>query len=158
MLEQGKGNMNHYLFSEMHVGKKECIEVQVGEREIDTFAELSGDVSPIHIDDFFAKGRGLKSRIAHGALLMSYVSRLIGTMLPGTNGLLQSVSMEFRRPCYAGTKIKIEGEVTKQVESVHVVRIKILVTDSMTGEILATGQVQSGIEDRGKAGLLKRGF
>lgn len=143
--------MNFYSFSEMIVGKKECIEVQVGEKEIDLFAELSGDVSPIHLDDSFAKGKGFKSRIAHGSLLVSYVSRLIGTMLPGANGLLQSISLDFRRPCYAGTKIKIEGEVIKQVVSVHVIRIKILVTDSVTKEILATGQVQSGIEDEEKA-------
>ena len=137
--------MNSYLFSELVVGKKERIEIQISEKEIDAFAELSGDVSPIHIDDSFAKGRGLKSRIAHGALLVSYVSRFIGTMLPGSNGLLQTVNMEFRRPCYPGTEIKIEGEITKQVASVRVVRIKILITESRTGEVLATGQVQSGV-------------
>jgi 3-hydroxybutyryl-CoA dehydratase len=139
--------MNHFNFSEMIAGKKESMEVQVGEREIAAFAELSGDVSPIHVDDAFAKSKGFNSRIAHGALLVSYVSRFIGTILPGANGLLQSVAIEFRRPCYPGTKIKIEGEVAKRVESVRVVRITILVTDSVTGEILATGLVQSGITD-----------
>ena len=150
--------MNHYAFSEMIVDKKESIEVHVGEKQIAAFAELSGDVSPVHIDDVFAKSKGFKSRIAHGALLMSYVSRFIGTILPGANGILQSVTMEFRRPCYPGTKIKIEGEVLKRVESMRVVRIKIVVTDSDTGEILATGQVQSGIEDQESVGLPYRGL
>jgi 3-hydroxybutyryl-CoA dehydratase len=144
--------MNNFDFSELIVGKRENMEVQVGENEIAAFAELSGDVSPVHVNDAFAKGKGFKSRIAHGALLVSYVSRFIGTTLPGASGLLQSITIEFRRPCYPGTKIKIEGEVAKRVESVRVVRIKIVVTDSVTGEILATGQVQSGIKDGASAG------
>lgn len=137
--------MNYYSFTDMTVGKKESIEILVGEKEINSFTELSGDVSPVHVDDAFARNKGFKSRIAQGALLVSYVSRFIGTVLPGANGLLQSVAFDFRQPCYPGTKIRIEGEVTKQVESVHVVKIKIVVTDVVTGEILATGQVQSGI-------------
>ncbi len=144
--------MNNFVFSEMIVGKKEYMEVLIGEQQISAFAELSGDVSPVHVDDIFAKSKGFKSRIAHGALLMSYVSRFVGTILPGANGLLQSVAMEFRRPCYPGTKIKIDGEVVQHVESVRVVRIKIVVTDSVTGEILATGQVQSGIQNGATAG------
>lgn len=148
--------MNHYTFSEMTVGKRESMEVQLGAEQIATFAKMSGDVSPVHVDDTFAKGRGFKSRIAHGVLIVSYVSRFIGTILPGSNGLLQSLTMDFRRPCYPGTKIKIEGEVAKRSESVNVVRIKIIVTDSITGEILVTGQVQSGIED-GEAPELPNG-
>ena len=127
------------------MGKKESIEVQVGEKEIDMFAELSGDVSPIHIDDSFAKGRELKSRIAHGVLLVSYVSRLVGTMLPGANGLLQSVNMDFRRPCYPDTRIRIEGEVVQCVESLRIIKTRITVTDTSDGMIIATGKIQSGI-------------
>lgn len=144
--------MNYYTFSELLVGKKESLEVQIGGQQIYAFAELSGDVSPVHVDDVFAKGKGFNSRIAHGALLVAYVSRFIGTLLPGANGLLQSITIEFRRPCYPGTKIRIEGEVVKRVEFLHVIRLKIIVTDSVTGEILVTAQVQSGIGDGKKEG------
>jgi 3-hydroxybutyryl-CoA dehydratase len=144
--------MNNFDFSDLVVGMKKNIEVSVGEDEIAAFAELSGDVSSIHVDDDFARSRGFKSRIAHGALFVAYVSRFIGTTLPGAGGLLQSINMEFRRPCYSGTKIKIEGEIVKRVESVRVIRIKITLTDSVTGEILATGQAQSGIKDGASAG------
>lgn len=134
------------------------MEVQVGEKEIAAFAELSGDVSPLHVDDAFAKGKGFKSRIAHGALLVSYVSKFIGTILPGASGLLQSVAIDFRRPCYPGTNIKIEGVVAKRVESVRVVRIRMIISDSVTGEILATGMVQSGIEDGEITGITYGGL
>lgn len=142
--------------AEMTVGRKEAIEVEVGEREIAAFAELSGDVSPVHVDDSFAKGLGFRSRIAHGALLASLVSRLVGTRLPGACGLLQSMSLEFRRPCYPGTRIRIEAEVVQRVESVRAVRIGITIVDAGDGTVLATGKVQSGILDSSAPGDHKR--
>jgi 3-hydroxybutyryl-CoA dehydratase len=150
--------VNNFIFSDMIVGKKESLEVQVGEHEIAAFAELSGDVSPIHVDDGFAIRKGFKSRIAHGALLVSYASKFIGTIMPGASGLLQSVAMDFRRPCYPGTRVKIEGEVAKRVESVRVVRIKMIMTDVMTGEILATGMAQLSITDGKTAGIARGGL
>jgi hypothetical protein len=66
--------------------------------------------------------------------------------------------MDFRRPCYPGTRVIIEGEVAKRVESVRVVRIKMIMTDVMTGEILATGMAQLSITDGKTAGIARGGL
>ena len=139
--------MNHYTFDDLNVGKRNSIEITIREEDILAFAKLSGDMSPIHLDDNFARSKGFKSRIAHGALLASYVSRFIGVYLPGANGLLQMIEMQFHRPCYPDTTIRIEGEVVRQIESVRVIRLKITLTDAGNEVVLASGTVQSGILD-----------
>jgi len=140
--------MNYYTFEELSVGTRDSIEVILREDDIFEFVKLSGDESPIHVDDEFARRKGFKNRIAHGVLLASYVSRFIGVHLPGANGLLQTIEMQFRRPCYPGRPLRIQGEVMRQIEAVRAVRIKITVSDICDGTLLATGTVQCGILDR----------
>lgn len=140
--------MNYYAFEELTVGKKDSFETTVSEKHVAGFVDLSGDSSPIHVEDSFAEVRGFQSRIVHGVLIASYVSRFIGIYLPGANGLLQTMDMQFRQPCYPGTTIRVSGEIVRRMESVRAVRIKITVTDVDTGIILSNGTVQSGILDR----------
>lgn len=47
----------------------------VTREDIETFAELSGDFSPNHVDDDFMKSSKYGRIIAHGALLVAYMSR-----------------------------------------------------------------------------------
>ena len=50
---------------------------------IDAFAELSGDVNPLHLDEAYAKTTPFGGRIAHGMLAAAYLSAVMGTRLPG---------------------------------------------------------------------------
>jgi acyl dehydratase len=43
----------------------------IGEGDINLFAGLVGDFTPIHVDDVFAKSSPFGARIAHGPLAMS---------------------------------------------------------------------------------------
>lgn len=47
----------------------------VTESDINFFAELSGDFSPNHVDEEFMKNSAYGKRIAHGALLIAYMSK-----------------------------------------------------------------------------------
>ena len=47
----------------------------VSARDINLFAGLSGDFSPNHMDEEFMKKSVYGKRIAHGALLVAYMSR-----------------------------------------------------------------------------------
>ncbi|MGK7393567.1 MAG: MaoC family dehydratase [Candidatus Cyclobacteriaceae bacterium M3_2C_046] len=44
------------------------------EKDIMTFAELTGDFSPNHVDDAYMKQSSFGKRIAHGALMVGYMS------------------------------------------------------------------------------------
>ena len=81
--------------------------------EIDRFADISGDVNPMHVDAQHAKSLGHQDRLAHGFLLGSKISAFIGTILPGRRCLLLEEALSFPNPVYPGDRITISGQVTE---------------------------------------------
>lgn len=139
--------MESYSFEELTAGQREAIELNVSAADIRDFAKLSGDVSPIHVDETYAQQRGFPGCVAHGALLIAFASRLIGTRLPGRHGLLQKLEMQFRLPCFAGDQIRVVGEVLRKIEAVRAIQIAITIENVKTGEVIANGKGQSGIAE-----------
>jgi len=71
--------------------------VEVRPEELDRFAQLSGDISAIHISREAAQTSGFPDRVVHGLLAGAYVSRMVGMELPGEHWLLQHGAL--RRGC-----------------------------------------------------------
>jgi len=110
-------------FSDFKVGQTATLEWQVDSREIDTFAALSGDHNPLHVDAGFATTKGFKDRVAHGLLLASKLSAFAGMVLPGQNCLLLEFNLAWPNPVFAGDHIVIEGEITESSESIEVLKV-----------------------------------
>ena len=87
--------MNHYTLAEMTPGLTEEFTVTVTPEMMDAFRAITGDVSPIHIDADYARGRGFPGRVVYGMLGASFFSTLAGVYLPGEHCLLHGV--EFHR-------------------------------------------------------------
>jgi 3-hydroxybutyryl-CoA dehydratase len=136
-----------FRFEDLRVGQQAGFETRVTEADIDGFAGVSGDVSPLHLDDGFARSRGFAGRVAHGAYLTALVSRLVGVHLPGENCLLQSVAMQFRRPVAAGARLAVTGTVDQMSEAVRSAVIKVAVRDLSSGETAATGKATVGFTE-----------
>ncbi|HET6317594.1 MAG TPA: MaoC/PaaZ C-terminal domain-containing protein, partial [Chloroflexota bacterium] len=58
----------------VEVGQAATYETTVSEADVGAFAELSGDQHPQHVDDGYAAQMRFGERIAHGALLVAYMS------------------------------------------------------------------------------------
>lgn len=133
-------------FAELSIGTTDSIVVNVTQEEIERFAELSGDVAPLHTDDSFARKFGFDGRIAHGFLIGAYISRFIGNCLPGANGILQHAELSFRNPLVPPASINIEGVVESISASVNQVVIRVNVTDAR-GVPIALAKVKSIVKD-----------
>ena len=70
----------------------------IGESDVAAFAELTGDWNPLHMDSSFAATTQFGERIAHGMLVASYFSNLVGMYLPGRRALLLSPDVQFAKP------------------------------------------------------------
>ena len=135
-----------FTLADLRVGQTERITVDVEHDHIDRFLELSGDHSPIHADETFAQKQGFEGRIAHGLLIGSFISRLIGNRLPGCYGIMQSFKIDFRKPLVPPETIGIVGEITNISVSTGQIRIKVNVVDS-TGILIASAQVKTIVKD-----------
>jgi 3-hydroxybutyryl-CoA dehydratase len=125
-------------------GQQASFRTRIDRASVEAFAVLTGDISPLHMDDEFAVGRGFDRRVVHGALLGGYVSRLVGVFLPGRNGLLQSMRLKFLKPAYVGDEIEVIGVVTQVSHAVSAMVADVAINRVVDGERLVTGQVQTG--------------
>ena len=101
--------MQGLYFDELSVGQSAEMSRVVGVGDIETFAEVSGDANPVHLDEAYAATTTFGERIAHGMLSAAYISAVLGTKLPGPGAIYLSQSLRFRRP------VKIGDLVTARV-------------------------------------------
>jgi len=112
-------------FKEIFVGDYETITHTITNQDIDNFINLTGDDNRLHHDKSFAKKTHLKKPVAHGMLSASFISTIIGTKLPGDGALWYSQTIEFSHPVRVGDTITIKAEVTKKIERLRHLEIKI---------------------------------
>ncbi len=87
----------------------------VGESDIYLFAGITGDLSPNHVDEEFMKQTSYGRRIAHGVLLMGYMSTASSLILqkyPATDGNATPVSLgydhvRFLKPVFINDTITV---------------------------------------------------
>src|SRR5690349_23254797 len=133
-----------FTLEDLAIGQRSEFEMTIGGEDIDRFAAVSGDLSPLHRDADFARRHGFDDRIAHGAYLMALVSRLLGMRLPGQNALLLKLQMSFAAPVVPGTRVKVSGVVEQVSGAVRSAVIDIRVTDAARLSPLARGKATVG--------------
>jgi len=100
----------------------------VSESDIYLFAGITGDFSPNHVDEAAMSKTEYGGRIAHGALLVGYMSRA-STMIADRCGSLMAahypVSLGYDRIRFvAGVKIGDTITITYRIESVDAVKMR----------------------------------
>ena len=98
-----------YTIDQLQVGFSAQISQTVSAGDIERFAELVGDFHPLHTDREYAQLSGCEDIIAHGLLISSFASRLIGMELPGKNALMVSQSFDYRRVVSPGETLFFNG-------------------------------------------------
>ena len=88
-----------------------------------------GDYNPLHMDTLYARANGFEGRLAHGLLVGSLFSTLVGMLCPGRRALYLSQNLNFKKPVVAGRKMSIKGEVLDKFESLGVIKLKTVVYD-----------------------------
>jgi 3-hydroxybutyryl-CoA dehydratase len=97
------------------------------QEDVSLFASLTGDTNPIHFDDAYGQSTVFKGTIIHGALVVSLISTVLGTMLPGSGAIYLKQSVVFRAPARVNQRLTA--------------RVRIKAWDGVKGRILVDGQV-----------------
>ena len=93
------------------VGQKATRTQTITDEMIRTFAALTGDSNPVHLDDAFAATTRFGRRIAHGMLAASLISAALANDLPGPGTVYLSQSIQFKAPVFPGDTITAIIEV-----------------------------------------------
>ena len=102
---------NKVPFEKIEVGMSVSYSQTIIDADVNSFAEISGDRNPIHLDEAYANNSRYKKRIAHGLLTASFFSALFGTKIPGEGCVYVSQSLNFKKPVYLGDTVIATVEV-----------------------------------------------
>ena len=138
--------MNSYKFSELSVGLSESFSVEITEKMMDKFIDITGDISPIHVSAEYAKEHGFKTRVCHGMLFGSMFSTLAGVYLPGEHCLLHSVETKFSNPVYPGDVLTVTGKISEINDTFKIVTIKGNIKNQ-DGKTVCKAVIQAGVRE-----------
>lgn len=137
------------IIDERDVGYKASETIQITDKMVRQFADMSGDNNPIHLDDNYASKTRFKGRIAHGMILGALVSRLLNEKI-GSGGIYLAQTLKFSNPVYIDDFITFELEIIK----LHKTRgfgIIETIAKKATGEIVMKGEatimMEWGVKD-----------
>lgn len=101
------------MTNKLKVGDKASYTRVISEEDVNLFAGITNDKNPIHLDEKFAADSMFGERIAHGMLVASLFSGLIGMKVPGKGTIYLGQDLKFRAPVPIGTRVTATVEVVK---------------------------------------------
>ncbi|MBU42566.1 MAG: hypothetical protein CMN76_05055 [Spirochaetaceae bacterium] len=132
MYQKGK------TFEEIQIGDEASFTKTISESDIYLYAGISGDFNPVHVDEEYAKTTSFKTRIAHGGLAGSLLAPVLGMKLPGLGTVALEVTQKYRSPVYPGDTITCSVEVTKKIQKIKAVEMRIQWTNQK-GKLISKG-------------------
>jgi len=113
----GKGGAvndgNGYFIEDLEVGMSASFGKTITDADILMFSGVSGDTNPVHLDEEFAGATMFEGRIAHGILVGSLISTVLGTRLPGPGAVYVSQTLKFLAPVRAGDTVRARVKITE---------------------------------------------
>ena len=138
--------MNEYRWSELPLGLSARFDAGISDESMRLFGQISGDVSPIHVDESFARQRGFPGRVAFGLLTSSFYSTLVGVYLPGRWALLHGLDVELKAPAFVGDRLTIAGEIVHRTEAYRRLEIKASIVND-AGKVISKAKIRVGVHE-----------
>ena len=124
---------------EISIGQKASYSKTCTEQDIQLFAQVSGDVNPVHLDADYAAQTQFGQRIAHGMYTGALVSAALAIELPGPGTIYMGQELKFRAPVFIGDTITVELEVDSIREDKAIVTL-LCTCSKEDGTVVATGK------------------
>lgn len=96
---------------DLQIGQSAELTRHVDDAAVRAFAEVSGDFNPLHLDEEYARRTPFRGRIAHGALIASFLSGVLGNELPGPGAIFVRMDIGFQRPVRIGDTLVAKATV-----------------------------------------------
>ena len=118
----------------------------VTQEQIDAYAEASGDVNPIHVNEEFARMVGLPGTIAHGMLNMAILTEAVSRWAGGGDRIA-SLRVRFSKPLLPGDTITCTGKVVEVDEAAGIATLEVGATSDRGENVLTNGRASVRLSD-----------
>jgi 3-hydroxybutyryl-CoA dehydratase len=94
--------LHGYYLEDLDIGMSASYAKTISESDVYTFAGISGDNNPVHINEEYAKTTPFGGRIVHGMFSAALISTVAGTRLPGPGCIYVDQQISFKAPVHIG--------------------------------------------------------
>ncbi|AEX84922.1 enoyl-CoA hydratase [Marinitoga sp. 1135] len=126
-------------YDEIKLGQIYEVKRKITAHMVETFAEITGDKNPVHLDEEYASKTIFKKRIAHGILSVGLISAVLGMEFPGPGTIYMKQDTKFLKPIYIDEEITIKITVKEKIEA----KSRLLLTTQIfneNGDIAVDGE------------------
>jgi acyl dehydratase len=111
----------------------------ISDDDIRAFANATGDLNPLHLNEEFAKQTRFGRRIAHGMLSASLISAVIANDLPGQGSIYLGQTLQFVAPVFPGDTVTARVTVTSIREDKPIIKLETVCTNQRD-EVVIRGE------------------
>ncbi|HEY7648016.1 MAG TPA: MaoC/PaaZ C-terminal domain-containing protein [Methylomirabilota bacterium] len=126
-------------FAALRIGRKVAVSKTIGESDVYLFAGITGDFSANHVNEEFMRPTRYGHRIAHGALLVGYMSRASTEICAGLSGTIVSYGYDrvrFPAAALIGDTVTVTYEIVERDEAALRTLARVTCTNQR-GEVVA---------------------
>ena len=106
--------LRNRTFAQIHVGDSAQLSRTLTRLDVKTFALVSGDLNPTHVDDAFVAAHGDAGLVAHNIWAGALISSVLGNELPGPGTVYLAQTLAFERPVRVGDTVTASVTVTEK--------------------------------------------
>lgn len=131
--------MKGYMENKIELNATFEYSFKFSQKDVNAFAEATGDKNPIHLDEEYAKSTTFKRRIIHGFLGGSIFSKVFGTLFPGEGTIYLKQDMSFFKPMFTDENYTANFKIIEVFPLKHRALVKTQIINS-ENEIVITGE------------------
>lgn len=110
------------------------------QEDVNTFAKISGDNNPVHLDQGYAAGTVYKKPIIHGFFGASVFSKIFGALWPGEGTVYLNQTINFKRPMYPDVLYKAQLKVKEVDKGKHRSLVETKIVEVENNKPVITGE------------------
>ncbi|MDX1905634.1 MAG: MaoC family dehydratase [Bacteroidia bacterium] len=92
---------------------------RVSQEQVNTFAEVTGDKNPLHLDPEYAAKTIFRRPAVHGAFAIGVFSKIMGMEFPGPGTIYLEHQIQFLKPMYPEVDYKAVVTLVSTVPDKH---------------------------------------
>ncbi|HEX2439338.1 MAG TPA: MaoC family dehydratase [Methylomirabilota bacterium] len=124
---------------DLKVGQRARRTQTVTAREVELYAQITGDRNPLHFDEGFAKRTRFGRLVAQGGIAAGMLNALVAMDMPGPGTVFLSQTLTYKAPTYLGDTLTAEIEVLSLKPDKPVAQLKATITNQQ-GTVLLEGE------------------
>lgn len=105
-------------------------------KDVEAFAQLSGDRNPLHFDAEFAAATRVERLVVQGGLTTGLFNALVAMELPGPGSVFLHQEWDYPAPVYVGDTVTAEATVVEARSDKPITRLRCVAHRSDGTEVL----------------------